>query len=170
MASTMASNQPRVELELHVEETSPHNIHMVVTAATILTTTCAPVPVPAGETLDGSYRPQTAAAQPKQTRQQQRGFQVIYYKAKSLLGSFSGNENPHMTLHYTPDNLQGVLALVDGGYNAEDQICPERRLELTTKEKYPMVLGEWILPKEKHERALRLDMITGALKALLLAE
>ena len=158
------------KLELHVEETSPHSIHMVVTAATILTTLPPSSSSSSSEGMDdhsGSNQPTQATTQPSR-RQQQRGFVVTYFnRSKSFLGAISGTEIPSVKLQFAPSQIKGVVALVDGGYDNESQTSPERKLELSTDEKYPMVVGEWVLPREKHERPLRIDIITGALQALL---
>ena len=96
-----------------------------------------------------------------------RTFTVAYSRAKSFLGVVSGSDLETVLTYSADDNLQGVLALVDGGYNNEEQTSPDRTLELMTAEKYGMTVGEWHLPREKHERPLRIDIITGALRALL---
>ena len=97
-----------------------------------------------------------------------RVFRVVYHRGKSLMGMVSGGNEDKTILNFsTADNLQGVVALVDGGYDNETQQSPERRLEMVTVEKNPMTVGEWVLPREKHERPVRIEMITGALNALI---
>ena len=83
------------------------------------------------------------------------------------MGFVAGGSEPQSVLRLAVENIQGAVALADGGYDNDKQQSPERRLELVTVEKSPMTVAEWILPREKHERPIRLDMITGALKALV---
>jgi len=93
---------------------------------------------------------------------------VAYSRAKSFLGVMSGSDMETVLIYGTDEaSLHGVLALVDGGYNKEEQTSPDRTLELMTAEKNAMTVGEWSLPREKHERALRISIITGAVRALL---
>jgi hypothetical protein len=127
-------------LELRVVETSPRTIAMSVQAITI-------------------QRPDS----------RKRVFQVVYHRGKSFMGIVAGGSEDQTVLQLSVDNIQGVVALVDGGYDGGQQQSPERRLELVTVEKKqkPLTVAEWTLPREKHERPIRIDMITGALKALI---
>ena len=147
---------PLLGLELHVTESAPKHLQMRITTA------C--VPANANDDEDGE-------ASPPAPRGRRIVFKVAFGRAKSFLGAISGSDmETVLTYAYAADdkdNLQGIVALVDGGYNNEDQTSPDRTLELITAEKYGMTVGEWRLPREKHERPARIDMITGAIKALL---
>ncbi|CAB9501945.1 expressed unknown protein [Seminavis robusta] len=149
-----------IGLELRVTETSPHHLEMSVTtkwvlerAGTSIAAKGAGEEAPGGENNNGGLRV--------------KKFQVAYGRGKSLLGVVAGSEEERSVLTFQEQNLQGIIALVDGGYNDEEQTSPERKMELATVEKYPLTIGSWTLPRQKHERPLRIEIITGALKSLL---
>lgn len=136
-------------LELHVTETSPRHLELHINA----------------------IKKRNSSSGCTST-----SFIVSYSRSKSFLGVVSGNDFS-TSLEYVIDTTTsnsntcptfgGVVALVDGGYNQEEQTCPERKLELMTVEKYPLMVGEWTLPRQKHEHPLRIQMIIGALQTLL---
>ena len=161
-----SSQSNNIGLELHVVESAPKHLQMRITTA------CVPVVVddPGVENKEEASSKTSASAGRRVV------FKVAYSRAKSFLGVVSGSDM-ETVLTYAADNnnsnndsddcLKGIVALVDGGYNSVDQTSPDRTLELVTDEKYGMTVGQWHLPREKHERPLRIDMITGAIKALL---
>jgi DNA polymerase III sliding clamp (beta) subunit (PCNA family) len=126
-------------LELRVVETSPHPIVMAIRAPTTMTVE--------GDSV--------------------KKIQAAYFRGKTLLGVVAGSEEQRSVLTFSTHDLQGVVALVDGGYDDVEQISPERKMELITIENKPLTVGTWVLPRQKHERPLRIEMITGVLKALL---
>ena len=138
----MTSNGRVLELELRVFETSPLTIEMHVTAPL--------------QQKDGDEGPPT------------RIFKVAYILGTSILGVLSGSDSQPPPLTFSPDNLQGIVSLIDGGYDDETQQSPERTVELHILDvNFATTVGKWVLPRQKHERHIRIDMITGALKALL---
>lgn len=168
-ATPSGAISPLLGLELRVVESAPKHLQMRVTTAYV---------------SDSS-----AESNEESTPEKRRVFKVAFSRAKSFLGVVSGSDMETVLTYAADDSccckcwarrsrrsadddrdnhfLQGIVALVDGGYNNADQTSPDRTLELVTTEKYGMTVAEWHLPREKHERPIRIDMITGAIKALL---